>query len=230
MPGDSFRILDDFLRGAGSFAVDAPLTGKLKWLFIFILIGGGAYGVVMGSLTGLEPGRYHQLIYSGIKVWILFLVTFGLCLPSFFVVNTVAGLRDDFGLALRAVVATQACMAVVLGGLAPLTGLFYLSSTDYDLGVFFNGIAFFVASLSAQIVVRRYYRPLIQKNPLHRRMMRFWFLLYVFVGIQMAWVLRPFIGDPLYDVSFFRPGAWGNAYMEVFKLITYALKSLSLSR
>ena len=27
-------------------------------------------------------------------------------------------------------------------------------------------------------------------------MLRTWLVIYVFVGIQMGWVLRPFIGDP----------------------------------
>jgi len=49
----------------------------------------------MGTFSGLAAGRFHQLLYSGVKVPLLMLVTFGLCLPSFFVLNTVAGLRDE---------------------------------------------------------------------------------------------------------------------------------------
>jgi hypothetical protein len=32
----------------------------------------------------------------------------------------------------------------------------------------------------------------------------------------MGWVLRPFIGDPRTQTTFFREGAWGNAYIEVW--------------
>ncbi len=39
-----------------------------------------------------------------------------------------------------------------------------------------------------------------------------WIVIYVFVGIQMGWVLRPFIGDPRTPVQFFREGSWSNAY------------------
>jgi hypothetical protein len=42
-----------------------------------------------------------------------------------------------------------------------------------------------------------------------------WLVIYVFVGVQMGWVLRPFVGHPDLPVQFFREEAWGNAYVEV---------------
>ena len=221
-------VLDEFLRGRGRFSVGAPPAGQLRWLFLSVLVCGGVYGAVMATFTGLAPGRCHQILYVAVKVPLLLLVTFALCLPSFFVVNTVAGLRDDFPEALRAVVAAQACTAIVLASLAPITVLLYLSTADYSLAVFFNGVMFAIASVSAQFVVRRYYGPLIRRSPRHRAMLVLWLFFYVFVGIQMAWVLRPFIGDPTIHVAFFREGAWGgNAYVVVARLIFHFLKSLT---
>ena len=220
------RLLDEFLRGTGRFAVDAPLRGRLRRLVAFVVGFGIFYGMVMGCFSGLAPGRLHQLVFSGLKVPLLLLVTFALCLPSFFVVNTIAGLRADFGEALQAVVATQACVAVVLASLAPLTALFYLSCADYSLAVAFNGVVFAAASISAQGVVRRYYAPLIRRDPRHRFMLYAWLAFYIFVGIQMAWVLRPFIGDPNSPVRFLRPEAWGNAYVVVARLAAHLVRSL----
>jgi hypothetical protein len=214
-----FRAIDDFLHGRGVFATDAPLTGRLKWLFILLVICGLFYGAVMGSYSGLTPSRFHQLLYSGLKVPLLLLVTFALCLPSFFVVNTVAGLRDDFGQVLRALIATQSCVTVVLAALAPITAFWYVCGVSYGPAILFNGLMFGLASAAAQIVVRRYYDPLIRRSPRHRVLLWAWFFLYAFVGIQMGWVLRPFIGDPHLPVAFFRSGAWGNAYVVVGRLI-----------
>lgn len=219
------QVTDDFLRGQGVFAVDGPHEGRLRRLVFLVLACGLFYGAVMGTYSGLVPGRFHQLLYSGVKVPFLLLVTFLLCLPFFFVVNTVAGLRDDFGLVLRALVAAQACVTVVLAALAPITAVWYLSCNDYDLAILFNAVVFGIASISAQVVVRRYYRPLIHRSPRHRQLLRVWFILYAFVGIQMGWVLRPFIGDPNLPVRFFRPGAWGNAYVVLARLIVNGLKS-----
>ena len=220
------RVLDDFLRGRGRFGADAPPAGRLRWLVLLVVVLGFVYGAVMGSYSALAPWRYHQLVFSGLKVPLLLLATFGLCLPSFFVVNTVAGLRDDFAQALQAVVGAQTCVAAVLAALAPVTALFYLSCGDYVLAVGFNGVVFAVASASAQVVVRRYYRPLIRRDRRHRVMLWLWFSFYVFVGIQMGWVLRPFVGDPNAPVVFFRTEAWGNAYGVVARLITHAFRSI----
>lgn len=214
-----FRAIDDFLRGRGIFAVEAPLASRLGWLLVLLVVCGLFYGAVMGSYSGLAVGRFRQLLYSGAKVPLLLLVTFALCLPSFFVVNTLAGLRDDFGQALRALVAAQSCVTIVLAALAPFTALWYLSCKDYRLAILFNGAMFSVATVSAQIVVGRYYRPLIRRAPRHRQLLRTWLVLYAFVGIQMGWVLRPFIGDPDLPPQFLRAGAWGNAYVIVGGMI-----------
>jgi hypothetical protein len=50
-------------------------------------------------------------------------------------------------------------------------------------------------------------------------MLRLWLLIYVFVGIQMAWILRPFVGSPLSETRFFREEAFTNAYIAVSRLI-----------
>jgi len=212
-------LTDDFLRGSGRFGVDAPVAGRVRWLFAFVILFGGFYGAVMASFTGLSPGRFHQLLYVAVKVPVLLLVSFALCLPSFFVVNTVVGLRRDFAKVLRAIIAAQSCVALVLACLAPVTILFYLSTTDYAAALNFNGAIFAVAALGAQVVVRRYYASLIAASPRHRILMYFWFFLYLFVAMQMAWILRPFVGNPYDPVSFFREEAWGNAYVEIFKKI-----------
>ena len=222
-----FRAIDDFLHGRGVFAVKAPLSSRLRWLFILLVICGFLYGVVMGTYSGLTGGRFHQLLYSGVKVPLLLLVTFALCLPSFFVVNMIAGLGDDFGQALRALVATQSCVTVVLAGLAPVTAFWYVSCGDYRLAVLFNGLIFAIASVSAQVVVRRYYGPLIRRSARHRQLLWAWLFLYAFVGIQMGWVLRPFIGDPDLPVAFFRSGAWGNAYVEVARMVVATARRLA---
>ena len=44
-----------------------------------------------------------------------------------------------------------------------------------------------------------------------------WGLLYVFVAIQVAWVLRPFVGAPMLEPSFVRSNAWSNAYVVVVR-------------
>ena len=119
--------------------------------------------------------------------------------------------------------ATQAAVAVVLAGLAPYTALWYASTRDYHEATLFNALMFGVASLSAQWVLRRRYAPLIARDGRHRWVMWGWLGAYAFVGIQMGWVLRPFIGQPGRPVTFFRTDTWGNAYVIVAETAGQAL-------
>ena len=192
---------------------------RLLRLLVFTTLFGVFYGAVMGTFGGVRGERALQLVYSGLKVPLLLLVTFALSLPSFFVLNTLLGVRADFGRALRALVATQAVLTIVLASLAPFTALWYASSGAYRPAILFNAAMFALASFAAQGLLRRWYAPLIARNPRHRVLLRTWIVIYAFVGVQMAWVLRPFVGDPGQPTRFFRQGAWGNAYVEVARMV-----------
>ena len=212
---------DGLLRGrpADGETTAAPARRELSHLLAVLLVFGLLYGAVMGLYGGPTGGRVLQPVYSALKVPLLLLVTFALSLPSFFVLNTVLGVRGDFGQVLRALVATQAGLTTILASLAPFTALWYASSGDYNAALLFNAAMFGVASVGAQWMLRRLYRPLIAANARHRTLLRAWLLIYAFVGIQMAWVLRPFVGNPRVPTRFFRQEAWGNAYVEVARTV-----------
>jgi hypothetical protein len=174
----------------------------------------------MGSFGGLVGDHAWYILYSGLKAPLLLLATFVVGLPSFFVLNTLFGLRRDFREVLRALAAAQAGLAVMLASCAPLTLLWYASFADYESALRFNGFVFALASFAGQHLLRGYYRPLIARNRRHERMLWTWLGIYVFVGIQMAWTLRPFIGAAGAPVQFFRTGTeWESAYVVVARLI-----------
>jgi hypothetical protein len=211
------------LRGESATPSSPRPGGALAHLSFAIIACGAVYGAVMGSYGGLTGGRLWQVAFSATKVPLLLAITFALSLPSFFVLNTLFGVRDDFGRVLRALVAGQAALALVLVTLAPYTVIWYISFGDYRAAILFNGAMFAAASLAAQWQMRRSYRPLIARNPRHRLLRRVWLLIYVFVGIQMGWVLRPFVGDPSIPPQFLRAEAWGNAYVTVVRIIWNAI-------
>jgi hypothetical protein len=210
---------DELLRGRGAFhpvrSAELPV-----WLLPLITLAFAPfYGAFMGSFHFVSPERLWQVLYSAVKMPILLFATTVVCLPGFFVLNTVLGLRDDFGESLKAVLAGQAGLSVILASLAPLTRFFYFSVATYDAALLFNLAALAVATIAAQFVMLRHYRVLMRRNPRHRLMLLAWLAVYAFVGIQMAWMLRPFVGDPTLRVSFFRAEPFSNAYVVVFRLI-----------
>jgi len=200
-----FQHADQILRGEDD---GFSLGRSVRYCVVFGLI----YGAAMGCFGGLGIERWQQIFYSACKVPLLLIVSFAFALPPFFVMNTLLGARDDFASVLRAILETQAGLAIVLVSLAPFTLGFYVSSANYEAAVLFNLAMFAIASFSAQIILRRRYRLLILQRPIHLRLMWAWLACYGFVGVQMGWVLRPFIGAPNAPINFFRAGAWGNVY------------------
>ena len=220
--------VDDLLRGrlvpapAGAAlggGVVRALPVSLLQLLGFIVAFGLCYGAVMGTFGGISGERLLQVVYSAVKVPLLLLATFVLSLPSFFVLNTLFGVAEDFAESLRALLATQAGLTIILAAFAPFTALWYASFDHYRMAILFNALMFGLASLGAQVLLRRLYRPLIERDARHRVLLRIWLVVYAFVGIQMGWLLRPFVGHPGIATGFFREDTWGNAYVKVVEMV-----------
>jgi hypothetical protein len=149
------------------------------------------------------------------------LLTTSLCLPSFFVVNTILGLRDDFGRAVRALLAAQAVLGITLAALAPWTVFLSVSVGDPFALTLLDAVVFGAATWGGHQVLRRHYRPLLARDARHGLALRGWLVLYAFAGVQLAWTLRPFRGTEGFAVQFLRPEAFEqNAYVVLFEHLT----------
>src|SRR3989440_11109070 len=139
-----FLPIDSLLRGQ----VITPMLGymrhqlPLRRLLLLVVMFGLLYGGVMGSYGGISGDRWKQVIYSAVKVPFLLIGTFLLSLPSFFVISTLLGLREDFVYSLRVLMATQAALTIILASFAPFTALWYVSFTDYQSAILFNALMF----------------------------------------------------------------------------------------
>src|SRR3989442_1477790 len=147
----TFLPIDPFLRGEGLFAPVEPLESvareRVRAQLRMIVMCGMAYGLVMGSFGGVLGVGWQRMAVSAIKTPFLFTVTFLLCVPSFYVMNALAGLHGDFPRVLNALLGFQSTAAIVLAALAPVTWLMNVSTADYSFIVMWNGIMFAVASL-----------------------------------------------------------------------------------
>jgi hypothetical protein len=208
---------------ANDAANHRPLS--LPRLAACIIICNLVYGAGMGTFGGLLGERSLQILYSAIKLPLLLTGSFLLTIPSFFILSTLLGLRQDFPAVLRALTTGQAVGAVVLVSLLPFTLLWYASFSDYPQAVLFNFAIMAIACAIGHRSARKSYRALIHQNKRHRPMVWAWVVLYAFNAIQMAWVMRPFIGQPNQPTTFFRKEAWDNAYIVLLNLFLNILKS-----
>jgi len=204
------RMLDD-LRRPG----DSP---TIRRALLCVAILSPMYGLVMGSFD-LSMARAMYPLYSAVKMPLMIFATSAVCLPGYVALSTVLGLRSDLRAALRAIVSSQAAFAAVVVSLAPITAFVYVNGVSHRAALLTNGMMFLVATLAAQGILWKRYRPLLMQSRRHVVMMCYWLVAYVFVGIQMGWMLRPFVGTPGFAPSFFREGAFSNAYVVVWGLV-----------
>ena len=217
----NLAIIETILRNRQRFFLEIRQGMELRAKVRAMLISGIAffalYGMVMGSTHSL-----WQVLSSAVKLPLLFLATLVICLPTLYFLNLIFGsnqsLTQNFCLVLTAITVT----AVLLLSFSPIVMFFLLTTNNYqffkllNVGVFgisgIIGVRFLsqgmqVVSLGAQ-----------GSEKARRRVMRLWILVYAFVGSQLAWTLRPFIGAPGLGFELFRQ-LGGNFYTNVFASI-----------
>jgi uncharacterized membrane protein YoaK (UPF0700 family) len=214
--------LDRLIRGTTPQSTAA--TSSIRLRIAILITAGCCYGAIMGAFGGIGITRWPQIACSAAKVPLMLSATFLLSLPSFYVLNTLLGLRGDWPQVLAAISGAQAILTIVLASLSPFTALWYLSCRDYAWAILFNGAMFAFASTTAQVVLRRAYRELVARRPAHRVTLCCWLAIYIFVGIQMGWILRPFVGNPDLPTRFLRANAMSNAYVVVGEMILDKLR------
>ena len=240
----AFDLVDQILRGRTREVQDTGPTSQatspgqllsLRRVVGIVIAFGPVYGLAMGSYAWIVGQRslanqLPQMFCSGIKMPLLVLFTVFISLPSFFVINTLMGLRDDFGEALRAIVSAQAGLMIILVSFFPMTLFSYICfatiGVSYQIAVLFNAAMFGLASIAAQVLLRSYYQRLIDRDSRHRWMVRIWIFVYAFVGIQAGYVLRPFIGDPDEPTTFFRKESFQNAYVKIFEMVSQVIEAI----
>ena len=186
--------------------------------FALIALCSSVYGFAMASYNGFANDRAWMVLYGGVKVPLLFVATMLLAIPFFYVLNLLAGVGDDFKSVWRGLTDYQLSIAMQLLALAPATLFMNVISGDYRTAQAWSTLLFAAVSWNARRSLNACYAPLIARNRTHLLLRRFWFALYAFVGIQMGWDLRPFVGHPSMPVQFFRADI-GNAYMEVVNIL-----------
>lgn len=184
------------------------------------------YGACMGSfsLWGGGSEGWTQMLFSALKVPMLVVVTLLLSLPGFFVFYALAGLSQDFSGVLRSILVTQSTLGVVLGALSPLLLLWHASSSNYLDGVLVSALLFGVSAVSSLLQLQRSRQGELSMHSRHRKLLWLWGGCYIFIGVQMGWTLRPFIGAPGAEATLFREDGWGNAWEALFSIIIAALQ------
>jgi hypothetical protein len=195
------------------------------------------------SLEGTYP-RHMQMIAAAVKVPAVFYLTMLVTFPSLYVFNALVGSRLSLVSMLRLLIASLAVNLAVLASLGPIVLFFSLTTENYPFVVLLNVAAFSLAGvLGLAFLLQTMHRltgpvaaeapevVLVEVEPNaielpaghslagHTRLVfKCWIVLFALVGAQMGWVLRPFVGSPALEFSWFRERQ-SNFFLAVLKML-----------
>jgi len=218
---NNLAVIETILRNRHRFFTEIRDGVELGHKMRAMLVSGMAflalYGAVMGSTHSL-----WQALSSAVKLPILFLATLVVCSPTLYFFNLIFGsnqsLTQNFALILTAITVT----AVLLLSFAPIVLFFLLTTSHYQFFKLLNVGVFTVAGIVGVTFLSQGMRLVSASGKegagARRNVLRLWILVYAFVGSQMAWTLRPFIGAPSMKFELFRQ-LGGNFYANIFASI-----------
>ncbi len=195
------RLLRDRTEFIQEIHDGTKLTGKITSMLAASFTLFAMYGVIIGSFHGGQ-----QALSSGIKLPILYLLTLIICLPTLYIFSALFGAQRSLKQYFAYLLTAATVISLLLCGFAPVT-LFFLTTIGVKDYSFFLLLNIFFFGLTGVIGVGFLYqvlRPIetigaegiVDPNfKVRRNILRFWLVLYGFVGSQLGWILRPFFGS-----------------------------------
>jgi hypothetical protein len=214
-----------FERGRRALLDDLGLgrdvTHHVTALVLTTIAFGAIYGAVLGSWHGARLAAY-----VAVKVPLLMLVTAALTAVFNFVIASLLGLRLRFGQIFALTLVPLAIASIVAASLAPVAWFFTTSlprpsaaqQTLHNLLYLVHTALVAAGGIAGTSMLRRVLVDACSGDARLARQVRVaWTLAYAFVGGEISWVLRPFVGSVYLPVVFLREDALhGNIYEFIF--------------
>jgi hypothetical protein len=190
---------------------------------LLVVVGAGLFAAAVGRWR--DP---LQALYAGIKLPLIILLTAAGNALINALLAPLLGLRIRFHQSLLAILASFALACTILGAFSPLAAFVIWNAPPLAEGANNSGthaaillllvvvIAF--AGVSANLRLFRLLRSVAGNGATAWRVVVAWLAGNLFLGSQLSWVLRPFVGSPALPVQFLRDNAFdGNFYEAVFR-------------
>jgi len=207
-----FQDKDNFFE---KLTNDEDTLSKVASQYLLLNVCLFLYGVVMGSYNG-----FRQAISSGIKVPLLFSLALLVCFPAFFIIQHILGSRLGFWQMLKIILCGFVMVALVMVSFAPIVIFFLITGDNYSFLKLLHVAIFGLSGLFGVKTILDALRFSCEKKNIYPKVgvtvFRFWILILAFVGMQLAWNLRPFIGSRDLPFELFRKRE-GNFYLTVIQ-------------
>lgn len=200
-------------------------TRRFGFQIAVIAVGAGLYGATMGWWR--DP---WQALFVAIKFPLILLLTaLGNALLNA-MLAPLLGLNISFRQSLLAILMSFAVVAAILGASAPLTGFLVWNAPPMTPDVKHTATYGFIKLVHVAVIAfagiagnARLFQLLTRLSGgerVARRVLFAWLVVNLFLGSQLTWIARPFIGAPYLPVVFLRDTAFqGNFYENVFTTV-----------
>lgn len=223
--GGSIQLLDNLLRRREDFfnrIFEAQKLGELiRTFLIAIILLSAVYGITMGAASfsvSFERGIV-QVLTSALKVPALYLLSLLVCYPVLFIVLVLMGSKLSFAQTLALILLALTLNSVLLASFAPIILFFIVTDSSYEFVKLMHVLVMTFSGFWAMTALWQGLREMCEKSNLYPkqavRILQIWILVFGFVGTQMAWSLRPFVGAPDEPFQIFRSNQEGNFYTAV---------------
>lgn len=207
-----FKVFQDkegFFR-----AIDRKQTNQLIFKQILIIcLFGFLYGIVMGSYHGIL-----QAMVAGTKVMTLFITSLLICFPSFFIVQLVLGSKMSFKQMVLIILSGFVLASTITLSFAPVVIFFQITGNNYHFLQLLHVTIFVFAGIFGMRLMIDALKFACEKKNIYPQtgvtVFRVWIIILAFVGMQLSWNLRPFMGDKSDDFKLFRKYK-GNFYTAI---------------
>jgi hypothetical protein len=205
-------------------------------LIPFILLSSALYGAV---LAGWRSPKLS--LYVAIKFPLLLVGTTSIVA----IFNLILALTFGSSMTFQQVIAvTYGAMTVlcwILLGLVPITLFFTLFASSptgthaeiqltHNYLLLMHIILIAIAGIAGNAALRKGLDQVVLPGCAIKKLYWSWIGAFAFVGCQLSWILRPFVGSPFYPIVFMRPNCLDrNFYEFVFlEVLPYVIKGGNL--
>jgi hypothetical protein len=155
------------------------------------------FAALFGALLGFFTFNL-QIISGAIKIPLLLWGTLGICLPALFTFNVLLGSKLSLKQTAAVLSMSTYLLSTVMASLSPILLLFAISSREKSFVILLCVLSCATAGIFGVSLLWNAMGYLTVRSGYEydAKIVRAWTLIYIFVGTQLAWILRPFIGDP----------------------------------
>jgi hypothetical protein len=212
-----FAVLIGLLQDRKQFLEEIGQGIKIERKITALLITSSIFFAIYGGIIGAFSSPL-QLLASAVKLPALYLITLIICLPTLYFFNVIFGSRQTIGQHFALLLTATSIISVLLFSFAPIVLFFLLTTNHYQFFKLLNVAIFAITGFIGVSFLTQGMQLLSEYDAsgteVRARLLKFWLVLYAFVGSQLGWTLRPFFGSPGYPFELFRP-LQGNFYLDI---------------